>query len=114
MYPTTKALVADHRGSLIVGVAALVLLCVVVLSYQPAGEHSAGVSLWWAGLCAVSVVNVCCWRVSYSVLARRQSVAPSDISLFQWRQLLLSAVYVLGCAFRAIVPRADVQRIGLF
>jgi hypothetical protein len=28
--------------------------------------------------------------------------------------LLLSAVYVLGCAFRAIVPRADVQRIGLF
>jgi hypothetical protein len=27
---------------------------------------------------------------------------------------LLSAVYVIGCAFRSILPRADVQRIGLF
>jgi hypothetical protein len=33
---------------------------------------------------------------------------------FQRRQLLLSAVYVLGCAFRSAVPRADVQRFGLF
>src|SRR5262249_12983520 len=29
-------------------------------------------------------------------------------------QLGLSAVYVLGCGFRAILPRADVQRLGLY
>jgi hypothetical protein len=28
--------------------------------------------------------------------------------------MLLSAVFVLGCAFRSVVPRADVQRFGLF
>src|SRR5262249_20478436 len=28
-------------------------------------------------------------------------------------QLLLSAVYVLGCCFRSLFPRADVQRLGL-
>src|SRR6202035_2362933 len=28
--------------------------------------------------------------------------------------LLLSAAYVFGCAFRSLLPRADVQRICLF
>ena len=28
--------------------------------------------------------------------------------------LLLSAAYVFGCAFRSVLPRADVQRICLF
>jgi len=28
--------------------------------------------------------------------------------------LLLCAIYVFGCAFRSVLPRADVQRICLF
>jgi hypothetical protein len=75
---------------------------------------SDGVLAWWTGLCAVSVFNVCAWRLSGTALTRRRAAAGPEIYLFQRRQLLLSAVYVLGCAFRSILPRADVQRIGLF
>ena len=44
---------------------------------------------------------------------RKEAVHPMDY-LYQRRQLFLAAVYVFGCAFRSIVPRADVQRFGLF
>src|SRR5262249_48080749 len=40
------------------------------------------------------------------------STDPSDRAFRRW-QLLLSAVFVLGCCFRSVLPRADVQRIGL-
>jgi hypothetical protein len=47
------------------------------------------------------------------VLARRKPTAtPSSYTIQRW-QLLLSAVFVLGCGFRSLFPRADVQRIGL-
>ncbi len=52
--------------------------------------------------------------MSAAALARRKANVDPAVYSFQRWQLLLSAVYVLGCAFRAIVPRADVQRIGLF
>src|SRR5262249_7800697 len=43
---------------------------------------------------------------------RKASAEPS-VYLFQRWQLLLSAAYVFGCGFRSILPRADVQRMGL-
>jgi hypothetical protein len=69
---------------------------------------------WWAVLCGLSVCNVCLWHLSaVAVTRRRAAVEPAAYGL-QWQLLLLSAVYVFGCGFRSILPRADVQRIGLY
>lgn len=71
--------------------------------------------MWWGFLCAASLLNVCVWiwlrfyRFSgekiYCVLRFRNH--PKSI-------IWLSAFYVFVCAFRSILPRADVQRICLF
>jgi hypothetical protein len=64
------------------------------------------VSVWWGFLLVVSGINVIIW-LSLNRYIRR-------ITLRFELLLFLSAAYVFGCAFRAILPRADVQRICLF
>jgi hypothetical protein len=59
---------------------------------------------WWGFLLVVSFLNIGLW-----VVLQRHLIGPSSQTLV-W----LSAGYVFGCAFRAILPRADVQRICLF
>jgi hypothetical protein len=66
---------------------------------------SPAVIAWWLWLMAASAVNVALWlRLFFA--ARRGEVVDR-------RQLLLSAGFVFGCAFRSLLPRADVQRICL-
>jgi hypothetical protein len=65
-------------------------------------------------MCVVSVCNIWLWRLSARALSKRRGTVDSAEYQYQRWQLLLSAVYVFGCAFRALLPRADVQRIGLF
>ncbi len=68
--------------------------------------------LWWAFLCAVAALNVCAWVVSAVLLHRRRAQAQADA----WPSralLLLSAGYVLGCAWRSVFPVYDVQRLVL-
>jgi hypothetical protein len=108
-----RAIPDSHLGLLVIGGAAFATLWTLLLRYQPADGMSTGVLVWWSALCAVAVVNVCGWRLSAAALSRRKDTARPEDFLFQRRQLLLSAVYVVGCAFRSILPRADVQRIGL-
>jgi hypothetical protein len=108
-----KTAIRTHFRLVVFGAAAFTALWLFLLRYPPGRAASPEVFTWWAGLCAVSVLNICAWRVSAGALARRKAAEP-EAYLFQRRQLLLSAVYVVGCAFRSILPRADVQRIGLF
>lgn len=71
--------------------------------------------LWWAGLCTVSVLNVLAWAASAAVLRRRQRAGgPVEALHFGRWQLLLSAGYVFGCAYRSVLPVFDVQRLCLF
>jgi hypothetical protein len=56
------------------------------------------VLVWWAALSAISLVNIAMWVKKRQVAVDR-------------RQLWLSGVYVFVCAFRSLLPRADVQRI---
>jgi hypothetical protein len=56
--------------------------------------------LWWYLLCGVAAINVVAWCV----------MAPSATSR---TMLWLSAVYVLGCAFRSVFPMIDVPRTCL-
>ena len=66
---------------------------------------------WWAMLTLVSGVNIAVWFLLYREL--QPAAGPSsnpDVGLM----LLFCAAYVFGCAFRSLLPRADVQRICLF
>ena len=68
-------------------------------------------SWWWATLTLVSGVNIAAWIFMYRELhAAGSSGRVPGMEIM----LLLSAAYVFGCAFRSMLPRADVQRICLF
>jgi hypothetical protein len=74
---------------------------------------SNSVSIWWGCLVAISAANIALllWLHAHFPRTARN-----------WRMgafaseplLLLSAAYVFGCAFRSVLPRADIQRICLF
>jgi hypothetical protein len=71
------------------------------------------VAIWWGFLIVVSAANIGLWFQLYGLLA---SATPERrAGVFTTEPLaLLSAAYVFGCAFRSLLPRADVQRICLF
>jgi hypothetical protein len=67
------------------------------------------VNAWWLALIAVSAINISAWVLAGVLPVRR---APDDPAhAIRRRQLMLSAPFVFGCAFRSVFPRADVQRI---
>jgi hypothetical protein len=71
------------------------------------------VALWWIFLITVSAVNVVLWFKLCAFAVRTANNRRPG--LFGIEPLvLLSGAYVFGCAFRSILPRADVQRICLF
>lgn len=78
---------------------------------------------WWSFLCSVSLLNVVIWTASAAFLRKRHQTAnqpqsqatsnalwPANWSVLHW-QMLLSAGYVLGCAYRSAFPVYDVQRV---
>jgi hypothetical protein len=68
---------------------------------------------WWTALRGVAVLNAALW-LSLAVWAWRQRGQwPPDTWLSRRAQLLLSAGYVLGCAWRSWLPVYDVPRLVL-
>jgi hypothetical protein len=68
---------------------------------------------WWAVLCTVSIFNVLAWGASVA-LAHRRAPALHPLTRQAVRlQMLLSAGYVLGCAYRSVFPVYDVGRLVL-
>jgi hypothetical protein len=68
---------------------------------------------WWCLLLIVSGVNIAVWFLLYHYFQEPRTAtlrSTSEIELM----LFLSGTYVFGCAFRAFLPRADIQRICLF
>src|SRR3954464_15543672 len=81
---------------------------------QPASlAWSNPVIRWWGMLALVSAVNITIWFLLYLQLHGHAIGIPASAAGVE-SMLLLSAAYVFGCAFRSILPRADVQRICLF
>jgi hypothetical protein len=62
---------------------------------------------WWGLLTIVSGANIAAWLFLYRQLPAGDLGSTSGLE----PMLLLSAAYVFGCAFRSVLPRADVQRI---
>lgn len=73
------------------------------------------VAIWWIFLVSASVVNIAFWSWT-RVFAYRQHSISRFFRLWSDRQNMIwfSGLYVFGCAFRSVFPRADVQRICLF
>ncbi|WP_456670922.1 hypothetical protein [Bradyrhizobium sp. USDA 3240] len=68
---------------------------------------------WWGFLSLVSAANIAIWFALYRQFHEQSSGSFSNTSGIGL-MLLLCAAYVFGCAFRSVLPRADVQRICLF
>jgi hypothetical protein len=75
-------------------------------------DWSNPVAIWWSFLLVVSAVNI----AALLTLGARLRASPGRAAgAFAIEPLLLlCAAYVLGCAFRSVLPRADVQRICMF
>jgi hypothetical protein len=73
-----------------------------------------GVVSWWSLLCAVGALNILAWAISAVALNRRRTVIDSEAYAVRRLQLLLSAAYVFGCAYRSALPVFDGPRLCLF
>jgi hypothetical protein len=70
------------------------------------------VALWWGALTLVSGANIAFWFLLYRQFQGQPVGLLGDTSQ-TGSMLALCAGYVFGCAFRSVLPRADVQRICL-
>jgi hypothetical protein len=64
-------------------------------------------------LCTAAAVNVAAWRVSATRLGLSKEDWPADVYATRRLLLWLSAIYVLGCGFRSVLPMVDIPRICL-
>jgi hypothetical protein len=69
--------------------------------------------VWWALLGTVSVFNVMAWSASAAMAHRRSLTLHPATRRAVRLQMLLSAGYVLGCAFRSAFPVYDIGRLCL-
>jgi hypothetical protein len=70
------------------------------------------VAWWWGSLTLISGANVAVWFVLYREF-HDQPAGMLGSASSTGSMLMLCAAYVFGCAFRSVLPRADVQRICL-
>jgi hypothetical protein len=72
------------------------------------------VALWWRFLTLASGANIIFWVLLYRSLHDDAAGSASAVHAQTGSMLVLCAAYVFGCAFRSVLPRADVQRICLY
>jgi hypothetical protein len=75
--------------------------------------RSNALAWWWAALTLASSGNIALWFLLYHQFYTRPASSVESASGTPL-MLYLCAAYVFGCAFRSVLPRADVQRICLF
>jgi hypothetical protein len=68
---------------------------------------------WWTVLSTVAAINVAMWLYSAQRLRPRLAGGDEFDRNFRRLQLLLSAGYVAGCAWRSVLPVFDVPRLCL-
>jgi hypothetical protein len=75
---------------------------------------SAGVVAWWLFMCGAAALNIAAWSLTAASLGRRQAALSVETFALCRIQLALSGAYVLGCAFRSVLPVYDIPRLCLF
>ena len=74
---------------------------------------SDAVSLWRALLRVIAVLNLALWCTALVAVHRGWTGIHGQTDISTPLQLLLSAVYVIGCAYRSVLPVYDIPRIVL-
>lgn len=74
---------------------------------------SHAVAWWHTALRAIAVLNVALWSLSAIAVTREHALTHIETHAACYLQLLLSAVYVAGCAFRSVLPVIDIPRLVL-
>lgn len=69
--------------------------------------------IWWTALCAISMINLVAWAYCARTLQPQRGLLAADTFAARRWLLWLSAAYVLGCAFRSVLPMIDVPRTCL-
>lgn len=77
-------------------------------------DTSPAITVWIWSLRVVVVVNLAAWVWTARRVLAETAQVPDRVRRYRRRLLWLSTVFVFGCAFRSLWPRADVQRIALF
>jgi hypothetical protein len=77
-----------------------------------AGVTSHAVASWHGWLRAIAVLNVALWSLAAAAVTREHSATHVETDA-AYLQLLLSAVYLAGCAFRSFLPVVDIPRLVL-
>jgi hypothetical protein len=72
---------------------------------------SGPVAWWHVQLGAIALLNVVLWALSAATVARGAVAPQSLIEPACLLQLGLAAAYMLGCAFRSVLPVFDIPRI---
>ena len=76
-------------------------------------ERSPAVILWHTLLRAIAVLNLVLWSVSVIAVTSAPDVTLAGTTVYPRLQLLLSGLYMLGCAFRSLLPVYDIPRLVL-
>jgi hypothetical protein len=74
---------------------------------------SRAVAWWHTSLLAISALNVALWSLSAVAVSREHVSMHVEADAAGYLQLLLSAAYVAGCAFRSVLPVIDIPRLVL-
>ena len=74
---------------------------------------SVWVIAWSAALPVVAVANMVGWVMAAALLWRRRELTGAHTFAVRRLQLVLSAGYVFGCAWRSALPVFDVPRVAL-
>jgi hypothetical protein len=77
------------------------------------GVRSRAVAWWHTSLRATAALNVALWSLSAVAVVRECTSIHAGIDAACYLQLLLSGVYVAGCAFRCFLPVVDIPRLVL-
>jgi hypothetical protein len=72
------------------------------------------VAVWWGFLVTVSAANIALLAAIHRIFQGKSANSRTSLYSIEAPLILLCAAYVFGCAFRSVLPRADVQRIVLF
>jgi len=78
---------------------------------EPVASHA--IAWWHTSLHAIAVLKIALWSLCAVAAIRQDASVPIETDAAGYLQLLLSAVYVLGCAFRSFVPVIDIPRLVL-
>ena len=77
-------------------------------------DYNTPVGFWWLGLCIITGINFILLIYSNRKLNNKIGKWSASTGRFRVTQFALSSIYMLGCGFRAVLPRGDIRRIVLF